>query len=53
MEIFYETARDVPELPFGVTATEEVFASYGIRKDTAVVFRKVGVTHNGLGYNRL
>uniref|UniRef100_A0A7M4EGM0 Protein disulfide isomerase like, testis expressed n=1 Tax=Crocodylus porosus TaxID=8502 RepID=A0A7M4EGM0_CROPO len=43
VEIFYETARDVPELPFGVTATEEVFASYGIRKDTAVVFKKVGM----------
>ncbi|XP_019350203.1 protein disulfide-isomerase-like protein of the testis isoform X2 [Alligator mississippiensis] len=46
VEIFYETARDVPELPFGVTATEEVFASYGIRKDTAVVFRKGKPVHN-------
>ncbi|XP_019397755.1 PREDICTED: protein disulfide-isomerase-like protein of the testis isoform X2 [Crocodylus porosus] len=46
VEIFYETARDVPELPFGVTATEEVFASYGIRKDTAVVFKKGKPVHS-------
>uniref|UniRef100_A0A8C8RC43 Protein disulfide isomerase like, testis expressed n=1 Tax=Pelusios castaneus TaxID=367368 RepID=A0A8C8RC43_9SAUR len=42
-KVFYETAREVPELPFGVTASEEVFASYGIRENTIAVFKMVGM----------
>ena len=43
MEVFCETARDVPEIPFGMTASEDVRANYGIQKNTLVVFKKVGV----------
>uniref|UniRef100_A0A8D0FWK9 Protein disulfide isomerase like, testis expressed n=1 Tax=Strix occidentalis caurina TaxID=311401 RepID=A0A8D0FWK9_STROC len=41
--VFCETARDVPEMPFGMTASEDVRANYGIQKNTLVVFKKVGV----------
>uniref|UniRef100_A0A8D0FYB8 protein disulfide-isomerase n=1 Tax=Strix occidentalis caurina TaxID=311401 RepID=A0A8D0FYB8_STROC len=43
VEVFCETARDVPEMPFGMTASEDVRANYGIQKNTLVVFKKVGV----------
>ncbi|XP_075755534.1 protein disulfide-isomerase-like protein of the testis isoform X2 [Pelodiscus sinensis] len=46
VEVFYETARDVPELPFGVTASEEVFVSYGIRENTIAVFKKGKPVHH-------
>ncbi|CAM5143317.1 unnamed protein product [Eretmochelys imbricata] len=46
VEVFYETARDVPELPFGVTVSEEVFVSYGIRENTIAVFKKGKPVHN-------
>ncbi|XP_067407121.1 protein disulfide-isomerase-like protein of the testis [Emydura macquarii macquarii] len=46
VEVFYETARDVPELLFGVTASEEVFVSYGIRENTIAVFKKGKPVHN-------
>uniref|UniRef100_A0A8C3KGC0 Protein disulfide isomerase like, testis expressed n=1 Tax=Calidris pygmaea TaxID=425635 RepID=A0A8C3KGC0_9CHAR len=43
VEVFSETARDVPEMPFGMTASEDVCANYGIQKNTLVVFEKVGI----------
>lgn len=43
MEVFCETAKDVPEMPFGMTSREDVCANYGIQKNTFVVFKKVGV----------
>lgn len=43
MEVFRETARDVPEMPFGMTASEDVCANYGIQRNSLVVFKKVGV----------
>ncbi|XP_033023738.1 protein disulfide-isomerase-like protein of the testis [Lacerta agilis] len=46
VEVFYHSARDVPELPFGVTASEEVFADFGIREDMVVVFQKGKPVHN-------
>uniref|UniRef100_A0A8B9NV32 Protein disulfide isomerase like, testis expressed n=1 Tax=Apteryx owenii TaxID=8824 RepID=A0A8B9NV32_APTOW len=42
VDVFCETARDVPEMPFGMTTSEEVCANYGIQKSTLVVFKKVG-----------
>ncbi|XP_061456377.1 protein disulfide-isomerase-like protein of the testis isoform X2 [Rhineura floridana] len=46
VEIFYESSRHVPELPFGVTASEEVFAHFGVREDMVVVFQKGKPVHN-------
>lgn len=43
MEVFCETARDVPEMSFGMTASEDVCANYSIQKNTVVVFKKVGM----------
>uniref|UniRef100_A0A8C4VU46 Protein disulfide isomerase like, testis expressed n=1 Tax=Gopherus evgoodei TaxID=1825980 RepID=A0A8C4VU46_9SAUR len=43
VEVFYETARDVPELPFGVTASGEVFVSYGIRENTILDIQHAAV----------
>lgn len=43
MEVFCETARDVPEMPLGMTASEDNCANYSIQKNTLVVFKKVGV----------
>uniref|UniRef100_A0A8B9DJ79 protein disulfide-isomerase n=1 Tax=Anser cygnoides TaxID=8845 RepID=A0A8B9DJ79_ANSCY len=43
MEVFCETAKDVPEMPFGMTSREDICANYGIQKNTLVVFKKVGV----------
>ncbi|GAB0196642.1 protein disulfide-isomerase-like protein of the testis [Grus japonensis] len=41
--VFCEAARDVPEMPFGMTASEDVCANYGIQKNTLVVFKKTSV----------
>ncbi|NXX46572.1 PDILT protein, partial [Tricholaema leucomelas] len=46
VEVFCETARDVPEMPFGVTASKDVCANYGIQKNTLVVFKKGKPVHN-------
>ncbi|XP_078096006.1 protein disulfide-isomerase-like [Mustelus asterias] len=37
---FYETAKDIPDLPFGVTNNAKHFAKYGITRDTIILFRK-------------
>ncbi|KAM4657304.1 LOW QUALITY PROTEIN: protein disulfide-isomerase-like protein of the testis [Amazona ochrocephala] len=42
VEVFFEMARDVPEMPFGTTASEDVCAN-GIQKNTLVVLKKGGV----------
>ncbi|KAJ6634567.1 hypothetical protein lerEdw1_013953 [Lerista edwardsae] len=46
VEGFSDSARDVPELPFGLTANEEVFAQFGIREDMVVVFQEGKPVHN-------
>ncbi|KAM9292154.1 LOW QUALITY PROTEIN: protein disulfide-isomerase-like protein of the testis [Morus bassanus] len=40
VEDFSKTARDVPEMPFGMTASEDICANYSIQKNTLVVFKK-------------
>ncbi|NXS80616.1 PDILT protein, partial [Erpornis zantholeuca] len=61
-EVFCETARDVPEMPFGMTASEEVCANYGIQRNSLLVFKKGKPVHeevledgrqNKLGLTRL
>ncbi|NWZ18450.1 PDILT protein, partial [Asarcornis scutulata] len=46
MEVFCETAKDVPEMPFGMTSREDVCANFGIQKNTLVVFKKGKPVHN-------
>ncbi|XP_053936341.1 protein disulfide-isomerase-like protein of the testis [Cuculus canorus] len=46
VEVFRETAKDVPEMPFGMTANDNVCANYGIQKNTVVVFKKGKPVHN-------
>ncbi|NWT14124.1 PDILT protein, partial [Vireo altiloquus] len=62
MEVFCETARDVPEMPFGMTASEDVCANFGIQRNSLVVFKKGKPVHdevledgrqNKLGLTRL
>uniref|UniRef100_A0A669Q4M4 Protein disulfide isomerase like, testis expressed n=1 Tax=Phasianus colchicus TaxID=9054 RepID=A0A669Q4M4_PHACC len=43
VEVFRETAKDVPEMPFGMTSSEDICAHYRIQSNTLVVFKKVGV----------
>lgn len=43
VEVFCETAREVPEMPFGMTTSEDVCADHGIQRSSLVVFKKVGV----------
>ncbi|NXU12345.1 PDILT protein, partial [Pardalotus punctatus] len=45
VQVFCETARDVPEMPFGMTASEDVCENYGIQKSSLVVFRKGKPVH--------
>ncbi|XP_056359034.1 protein disulfide-isomerase-like protein of the testis [Oenanthe melanoleuca] len=57
VEVFSETARDVPEMPFGMTASEDVCADYGIQRNSLVVFEKGKPVHNEVledaGQNKL
>uniref|UniRef100_A0A6J0SCE2 protein disulfide-isomerase n=1 Tax=Pogona vitticeps TaxID=103695 RepID=A0A6J0SCE2_9SAUR len=46
VEVFYESSRDVPELPFGVTASEEVFTDFSVREDMVIIFQKGKPVHN-------
>ncbi|GCB65162.1 hypothetical protein scyTo_0011841 [Scyliorhinus torazame] len=39
-QTFYETAKDIPNLPFGVTNSAKHFVNYGITRDTIILFRK-------------
>ncbi|XP_061847982.1 protein disulfide-isomerase-like protein of the testis [Colius striatus] len=43
VDVFCETARDVPEMSFGMTDSEDVHANYGIQKNSLVVFKKTSV----------
>ncbi|NXQ33667.1 PDILT protein, partial [Alaudala cheleensis] len=45
VEVFCEAARDVPELPFGMTASEDVCADHGIHSNSLVVFKKGKPVH--------
>ncbi|KAI1233791.1 Protein disulfide-isomerase-like protein of the testis, partial [Lamprotornis superbus] len=57
VEVFSETARDVPEMPFGMTASEDVCANHGIQRNSLVVFKKGKPVHNEVleegGQNKL
>ncbi|NWW05402.1 PDILT protein, partial [Oreocharis arfaki] len=62
VEVFCEAARDVPEMPFGMTASEDVCADYGVQRNSLVVFEKGKPVHrevledggqNKLGLTRL
>ncbi|NXJ16041.1 PDILT protein, partial [Odontophorus gujanensis] len=46
VEIFCETAKDVPEMFFGMTSSEDICAHYGIQMNTLVVFKKGKPLHN-------
>ncbi|NXR87398.1 PDILT protein, partial [Hypocryptadius cinnamomeus] len=46
VEVFCETARDVPEMPFGMTASEDVCANYGVQRNSLIVFKKGKPVHN-------
>ncbi|KFV10496.1 Protein disulfide-isomerase-like of the testis, partial [Tauraco erythrolophus] len=46
VEDFCETARDVPEMSFGMTASKDICANYSIQKNTLVVFKKGKPVHN-------
>ncbi|XP_072416386.1 protein disulfide-isomerase-like [Chiloscyllium punctatum] len=37
---FYETAKDIPDIPFGVTNSAKHFVKYSISTDTVILFRK-------------
>nr|XP_056722582.1 protein disulfide-isomerase-like protein of the testis [Euleptes europaea] len=45
-EIFCNSARSTPELPFGTAASDEVFAHFGIREDMIVIFQKGKPVYN-------
>ncbi|XP_023670835.1 protein disulfide-isomerase [Paramormyrops kingsleyae] len=40
VEVFYDAATDIPDLPFGVTKSKNIFAKYEIVKETIVLFKK-------------
>ncbi|NXC51035.1 PDILT protein, partial [Penelope pileata] len=46
VEVFREIAKDVPEMPFGMTSSEDTCAHYGIQKNTLVVFKKGKPVHS-------
>ncbi|NXA38502.1 PDILT protein, partial [Eudromia elegans] len=46
VDVFCETAKEVPEMPFGMTTSEEVSVSYAMRQSTLVVFKKGKPVHN-------
>ncbi|XP_051877246.1 protein disulfide-isomerase-like [Pristis pectinata] len=39
-QTFYETAQDIPDLPFGITNNAKHFVKYGVTRDTVILFRK-------------
>uniref|UniRef100_A0A9J8BCN5 protein disulfide-isomerase n=1 Tax=Cyprinus carpio carpio TaxID=630221 RepID=A0A9J8BCN5_CYPCA len=39
-KVFYETAADIADLPFGVTGNDEIFSKYEISGDTVLLIRK-------------
>ncbi|XP_077172446.1 protein disulfide-isomerase-like protein of the testis [Paroedura picta] len=45
-EALCNSARSTPELPFGMTTSDEVFAHFGIREDMIVVFQKGKPVYN-------
>lgn len=40
VKVFYETANDIADLPFGVTGHDEIFSKYDISGDTVLLIRK-------------
>ncbi|XP_060116894.1 protein disulfide-isomerase-like protein of the testis [Heteronotia binoei] len=45
-EVFCNSAKSIPELPFGMTTSDEVFAHFGIREDMIVIFQKGKPVYN-------
>jgi len=52
VKVFYETANDIADLPFGVTGHDEIFSKYEISKDTVLLIRKVRICQSSLGQGR-
>ncbi|KTF74388.1 hypothetical protein cypCar_00031770, partial [Cyprinus carpio] len=44
VKVFYETAADIADLPFGVTGHDEIFSNYEISGDTVLLIRKVRIS---------
>ncbi|RXN06389.1 ubinuclein-1-like isoform X3 [Labeo rohita] len=40
VKVFYETAADIADLPFGVTGLDKIFSKYEISRDTVLLIRK-------------
>ncbi|XP_067260745.1 protein disulfide-isomerase [Chanodichthys erythropterus] len=40
VKVFYETANDIADLPFGVTGHDEIFSKYEISGDTVLLIRR-------------
>lgn len=49
VKVFYETANDIADLPFGVTGHDEIFSKYEISGDTVLLIRKVRICQSSLG----
>ncbi|KAM4697442.1 protein disulfide-isomerase-like protein of the testis [Rhinophrynus dorsalis] len=39
-ELFYESAKDIPEFPFGLVSNEAIFSQSGINTNVVVVYKK-------------
>ncbi|XP_054848501.1 protein disulfide-isomerase-like protein of the testis [Eublepharis macularius] len=46
VEVFCDSARSTPEIPFGMTSSDEVFAHFGIRENMIVIFQKGKPVYN-------
>lgn len=49
VKVFYETANDIADLPFGVTGHDEIFSKYEISGDTVLLIRRVRICQSSLG----
>nr|XP_033818475.1 protein disulfide-isomerase A2 [Geotrypetes seraphini] len=45
VKIFYEIARNIVDITFGITDQSELFQKYGITKDSVVLFKKFDEKH--------
>lgn len=50
--MFYETANDIADLPFGVTGDDEIFSKYELSGDTVLLIRKVRICQSSLGQGK-
>uniref|UniRef100_A0A8C1SD95 Zgc:136472 n=1 Tax=Cyprinus carpio TaxID=7962 RepID=A0A8C1SD95_CYPCA len=52
VKVFYETAADIADLPFGVTGHDEIFSNYEISGDTVLLIRKFEMKSGIMTYSR-